>query len=79
MPDWKEEILKRLAGLKLAPEREAEIVEELSQHLEDRFHEMVARGATEDDARRMALAELGDGLAATVAPPSMPPAPGKCS
>jgi putative ABC transport system permease protein len=60
MPEWKKEVLKRLAGLKLAPAREAEIVEELSQHLEDRFHELVSHGVTEDKARRVALAELGE-------------------
>jgi putative ABC transport system permease protein len=60
MPEWKQEILMRLAGLKLAPAREAEIVEELSQHLEDRFQELVLRGATEDEARRLALEELSD-------------------
>jgi predicted permease len=56
--DWKEEIAKRLASLKLDPGREAEIVDELSQHLEDRFQELLARGATEDQARRAALEEL---------------------
>jgi putative ABC transport system permease protein len=69
MADWKQEILKRLASLKLAPEREAEIVEELSQHLEDRFLELVSGGSTEDAARRVALEELSDGQAAGVAPP----------
>jgi len=34
MPDWKKEIRERLAGLRLAPTREAEIVEELTQYLE---------------------------------------------
>jgi predicted permease len=58
MPEWKQEILKRLAGLKLEPAREAEIAEELAQHLEDRHHELLAGGATEDDARRLALEEL---------------------
>ena len=47
MPDWKEEITRRLASLKLAPAREAEIVEEVAQHLEDRYQELVAGGATE--------------------------------
>ena len=60
MPDWKEEITRRLALLKLAPAREAEIVEELAQHLEDRYQELVASGATEDEARRVAREELSD-------------------
>src|SRR5437762_2938145 len=37
MPDWRPEISARLAGLKLEPTREAEIVGELSQHLDDRY------------------------------------------
>ena len=36
MHDWNDEIRSRLSRTGLAPEREAEIVEELSQHLEDR-------------------------------------------
>src|SRR5262245_33178163 len=58
MPDWKPEIGKRLAGLKLEPQREAEIVEELSQHLEDRYAESLTSGATPEKAYRVALAEL---------------------
>jgi len=60
MPDWKNEIRKRLVGLKLSPVREAEIIEELSQHLEDRCAELIACGASEEAARRAALAELND-------------------
>jgi len=58
MPDWREEIARRLSSLKLNPTREMEIVEELSQHLEDRYHELVSGGATDDDARRDVLMEL---------------------
>ena len=50
MPDWKEEITRRLQSLKLAPAREAEIVEEVSQHLEDRYKELVTGGATGEEA-----------------------------
>ena len=60
MPDWKEEIRQRLADLKLEPTREAEIVEELSQHLDDRYQELLATSVTEDEAYRAALAELSD-------------------
>src|SRR5262245_60793274 len=61
MPEWKKEIRRRLAGLKLDPAREAEIVEELSQHLADRHAESLAAGATPDEAYRAALAELSEG------------------
>ena len=58
MPDWKEEIRKQLATLKLAPAREAAIVEELAQHLDDCYGELLADGASEDEAYRAALGEL---------------------
>ncbi|HEV2668225.1 MAG TPA: ABC transporter permease, partial [Blastocatellia bacterium] len=60
MPEWKQEIRQRLANLGLAPMREAEIVEELSQHIEDRYAELLAIGATPEEDCRAALAELSD-------------------
>ncbi len=60
MPDWKREIERRLAGLPLAPEREAEIVEELAQHMADRYHELRTAGASETQARRMVLDEISE-------------------
>jgi predicted permease len=59
MPDWNEQIRKQLVGLNLAPAREAEIVEELAQHAEDRYRELRSGGATEAEARRNALDENG--------------------
>ena len=44
--------------LSIAPSREAEIVEELTQHLDDRWHELMARGETPDDAARIARTEF---------------------
>src|SRR4051794_38676981 len=61
MPEWKKEIEARLAPLRIEPAREAEIVEELSQHLNDRYEELVARGSSEQAAQRELLAELGSG------------------
>src|SRR5688572_22365182 len=61
MPDWKSEVRSQLSNLKLEPGRELEIVEELSQHLEDQFEELVSRGRSEEEARRMVLEELGKG------------------
>ncbi|HZE58139.1 MAG TPA: ABC transporter permease, partial [Chthoniobacterales bacterium] len=58
MPDFKEEIRKRLEGLGLSPAREAEIVEELSQHLDDQYKQALSHGATEEAAREDVLREL---------------------
>src|SRR6266540_1145238 len=58
MPQWKKEIRRRVARLQLAPAREAEIVEELVQHLEDRYQELLLAGATQEEALSLALAEL---------------------
>ena len=58
MPDWTNEIRKQLAGLNLAPAREAEIVEELVQHAEDRYRELRSCGSSESEARRIALEDV---------------------
>src|SRR5689334_16453932 len=55
---WRDEIRRHLAGLKLEPSREDEIIEELSQHLDDCYAEQLSAGATDEAARRAALAEL---------------------
>jgi len=69
VPEWARHVRPRLASLRLTPVREDEIVEELSQHLEDRWRELVTGGLPEDEATRLALAELGDGhLTARLAP-----------
>jgi putative ABC transport system permease protein len=60
MPDWKAEVARRLAHLKFDPGREAAITEELSQHLDDRYRDLISGGAAEDEARRLALHELRD-------------------
>ena len=64
MPDWKPEIRRRLANLQLPPTREAAIVEELAQHLDDCSAELLVGGETTDEAYRAALAGVGIGLAA---------------
>src|SRR6185369_6924817 len=67
------------------PSREAEIVEELAQHLDERWRELIAGGASPDEAKRLALADFREGnvLARYMAPlrqahsPS-PITPGAC-
>src|SRR5262245_30974851 len=58
MPDWKAEIRERLASLQLAPMREAAIVEELTQYLEDYYAELLSSGVTSAEAERQTRAEL---------------------
>ncbi len=58
MPEWKPEILRCLAPLKLSPVREGEIAEEIAQHLEDRYNELLVAGQSEDAAFRTAIDEL---------------------
>ncbi|MGH9814444.1 MAG: ABC transporter permease [Candidatus Acidiferrales bacterium] len=58
MPEWKHIIREKLAGLGLDPRREAEIIEELAQDLEQRYADAIAGGAQPYQARAAALAEL---------------------
>jgi predicted permease len=69
MHDWKSEVRARLATLRLKPEREADIVDEISQHLTERYREAISAGATPDEATRVALAEFraGNALAQRIA------------
>jgi len=60
MPDWSHEIRNRLHGLRLSPAREAEILEELSLHLDARYEELIASGSSPEEARVRATADLSD-------------------
>jgi putative ABC transport system permease protein len=65
MPDegkshWVRLVRARLAPLGLDGPREAEIVEELAEHLEEAYEESLALGRTEDEARADALAQFQD-------------------
>jgi predicted permease len=60
MPDWKLELRTRLAHLRIEPGRETAIIEELSQHLDDRYEDLLISGIPEPDARQKILEELKD-------------------
>src|SRR5687767_5862065 len=87
MPEWTEHLRPRLAVLRLGASREAEIIEELSQHLDQRYEELRSGGTSDADAQRVALEELcePDVLAnhmrtlrqARVPPPITPGAPSR--
>ena len=67
---WVREVRSRLSSLRLSPTRENEIVEELSQHLADRYRELIAGGASPEEATRLTLADFrtGNALAQHMAP-----------
>jgi predicted permease len=60
MPEWTSHLRARLALLQLTPTREAEIVDELSQHLDDRYDQLRSEGHDDAEASRLALEELRD-------------------
>lgn len=62
MPDWKREIRLQLVNLNLAPARKAEIVEELSQYLDDYYEELLASGMAPAEAERRLREELSESV-----------------
>jgi predicted permease len=58
MPDFKQLVREKLAGSSLSPVRENEIIEELSDHLADRYQEMLNSRMSEDAAYRAVSQEL---------------------
>jgi len=75
MRDFKDVVRRTLVRRNLPAARETEIVEELSEHLEDRYRELRARGTPEDRADREVLAEL-DATDLTAYVARLPSAPG---
>jgi len=60
MPEWRNRIRPRLASLRLNPAREAEILDELVQHLDERYEELRGAGESEVEAERLAEQELSE-------------------
>lgn len=58
MPDWRRLVRERLSGLRVPAADEIGLVEELAQHLDDRYRELVVGGRSEDDALRASLDEI---------------------
>src|SRR5262245_52313358 len=55
MPNWNHIVRKRLAALRLPPEREIEIVEELALHFEAAYEDALADGLSEAEAEARAV------------------------
>jgi putative ABC transport system permease protein len=59
MPDWRSEIAKILTPLHLDPAREASLVAELEQHVEEHYADLLKQGISEEIARKTVLAGIG--------------------
>jgi len=70
MPDWYNLVRRRLAALNLTAPAESNLAEELAQHLEDRYSDLITAGAAPDDAYRQVLGELGSLQALRAAVPA---------
>src|SRR5258708_167006 len=60
MPDWKCLVRERIAPLCMKSTAESALAEELAQHLEDHYRELVSGGASEEEASQDAVSELDD-------------------
>lgn len=59
MPDWRALTAERLAGLRLPEARRQEVVQELSEHMEDEFS-VLREQVSEEEAQRRALELLAE-------------------
>jgi predicted permease len=75
MPEWSGEIRARLSDLNLEPAREESAVEEIAQHLDDRYAELLAAGASPHEARRAVLEELAGPALRAGLKETLPPSP----
>jgi hypothetical protein len=65
MGDWRARVRERIAGADLSPTTEMSVVDELAQHVEDRFRTLSEEGLDEQTATELSLRELdGTELAA---------------
>ncbi|HVW05037.1 MAG TPA: hypothetical protein VHB78_08500 [Vicinamibacterales bacterium] len=58
MPEWKRLVRARIAGGGLSPTAEMDVIEELTQHVEDRYRQLCADGVCEAEAEARSLAEI---------------------
>jgi predicted permease len=60
MTEWKKEVSRVLVELRIDPAHEASVIDELAQHLDDRYRELVSKGLSARRARKVTLAEMRD-------------------
>jgi predicted permease len=60
MPDWKSLVRERLKPLRLNATAESDLTEEIAEHLEDHYRELLSGGTSEEEAYQKAISELDD-------------------
>ena len=60
MLDWKAMLENRLAARRLDATLHFAVIDELSQHLDDRYRALVSQGVSAADAERATIQELDD-------------------
>lgn len=60
MPEWHARIRDKVAAAGLPPADEAEVIDELAHHLDDRYRDLLAGGMTPAAAEQAALQEVPD-------------------
>jgi hypothetical protein len=58
--DWRAIVAEHFSGVPLHAHAEADLLEELAQHLEDRYRELRSTGLASEEAKQQTLLELGD-------------------
>jgi putative ABC transport system permease protein len=61
MPEWRRHVMRAVGNGPYDPSQISEIADELAADLDDRYHALLADGASPDDAERAVLAQLTDG------------------
>jgi putative ABC transport system permease protein len=61
MPDWRALLRGRLSTLSLKPTTEMDVIEEIAQHLDDRYESLRAAGLSDLEAQAAAVAEIDTG------------------
>src|SRR4051812_35939410 len=75
--DFRALVRARIAAVDVDPRREAEIVDELAQHVAQHHADLVASGVSDVDALEQALAPLRDRVAADLARAASPGVAGR--
>ena len=73
MPEWKDQIRRRLASVPLSEARRSEIVEELSQDADDRYEALLRSGMTAVEAEERLRHDLADSIVPDVLRSEAPP------